>query len=212
MSTKWSQRLTLVVFVVLTVAGFLIWVGDLVALWALIRAFGGRSDLWAMIEALSTAVTAAAVLSAGFVAYRELSEVASSRYMEVADRLFSELNSPENIAARRWIYQHLPDDPEEGLGSLTPEGQEAVKKALNSLDRVAFLTQAGWIPEDMVMPWMNPMIVKTWAKLGPYVDYESRRRHEPDYYQHARALAERCQAWRAKHLPEASITWIEDAL
>jgi len=77
---------------------------------------------------------------------------------------------------------------------------------------VAFLTQAGWIPEEMIMPWMNPMIVKAWARLEPYVDYESQRRNEPDYYEHARVLAERCQAWRAKHLPEAEITWVDGAL
>jgi hypothetical protein len=80
------------------------------------------------------------------------------------------------------------------------------------MDRVAFLTQAGWIPEDMVMPWMNPMIVKAWTRLEPYVDYERQRRHEPDYYHHARALAERCCAWRVTNLPDAQITWIEDAL
>jgi hypothetical protein len=59
---------------------------------------------------------------------------------------------------------------------------------------------------------MNPMVVKAWRKLEPYVTYESRRRGEPDYYEHARRLAERCCAWRAKRLPEAEITWVEDAL
>jgi hypothetical protein len=152
------------------------------------------------------------VLSAAFVAYRELNELDVSRHMQVADRLFEELNAPESIAARRWVFQHLPDDPATGIGSLTPEGREAVKRVLNSLDRVAFLTQAGWIPEETVMPWMNPMIVKAWIKLAPYVEYESRRRREPDYYQHARRFAERCLAWRAKNLPDAEITWVDDAL
>jgi hypothetical protein len=64
----------------------------------------------------------------------------------------------------------------------------------------------------MIMPWMNPMVVKAWTKLEAYVDYESQRRGEPDYYRHARELAERCRAWRAKHLPDAEITWIDDAL
>jgi hypothetical protein len=165
-----------------------------------------------MTGALSTAVAAAAVLGAGVVAYRELSEVASSRYLEVGDRLFSELNSTENIEARRWIFQELPDDPQEGISSLADKGQAHVKRTLNSLDRVAFLTQAGWIPEEMVMPWMNPMIVKIWVKLEPYVDHESRRRNEPDYYEHARQLAEHFLAWRAKNLPDAKITWVDDAL
>jgi hypothetical protein len=212
MNANWSGRLTLIVIVASTVIGFFFWLFGLFLLWLFLRSVGISVDFWAMTEALSTAVTAAAILGASFVAYRELAEVASSRYMEVADRLFDELNSPENIEARRWIFQDLPDDPQEGMRSLTPEGQAFVKRTLNSLDRVAFLTQAGWIPEEMVMPWMNPMIVKAWIKLKPYVDYESRRRTEPDYYEHARQLAERCLSWRAKNLPDAKITWVDDAL
>lgn len=212
MNVNWSGRLTLVIILAITASGFLLWIASLLLMWLLLQVVGSPVDFWAMTEALSTAVAAAAVLGAGFVAYRELAEISSSRYLEVADRLFHELNSPDNIAARRWIFQHLPDDPEAGLRSLTPEGRDIVKQVLNSLDRVAFLTQAGWIPEEMIMPWMNPMIVKAWSKLGPYVDYESQRRHEPDYYQHARRLAERCCAWRARHLPESKITWLDNAL
>lgn len=212
MNDNWSGRLTLIVIVASTVIGFFLWLTGLFSLWLFLRTLGISVNFWAMTEALSTAVAAAAVLGAGFVAYRELAEIASSRYMEVADRLFNELNSPENIEARRWIFQHLPDDPQEGMRSLTPEGQAFVKRTLNSLDRVAFLTQAGWIPEEMIMPWMNPMIVKTWVKLEPYVDYESRRRNEPDYYEYARRLAERCLSWRERNLPDAEITWVDDAL
>jgi hypothetical protein len=132
--------------------------------------------------------------------------------MDVADRLFGELNFPKNIEARRWIFQNLPDDPKEGLNSLSDEGRAAIKQVLNSLDKVAFLTQSGWIPDELIMPWMNPMIVKVWEKLEPYVEFESKRRHEPDYYMHARNLAERCQAWRKKNLPDAKITWVKNAL
>ena len=98
------------------------------------------------------------------------------------------------------------------MASLPAEGRAAIKRVLNSLDRVAFLTQSGWIEEELVMPWMNPMIVKSWARLKPYVQYERERRHEPDYYQSASRLAERCVAWREKNVPAAEITWIEDAL
>jgi hypothetical protein len=212
MNDKWSQRLTLVLIVATTAIGFFCWLVLLFFVWLCLRALGVSTNFWAMTEALSTAVAAAAVLGAGFVAYRELNELACSRQMEVVDRLFEEMNSHENIEARRWVFQNLPDNPEEGIRSLPPEGRAAVKRVLNSLDRVAFLTQPGWIPEEMVMPWMNPMIVKAWIKLGPYVDHESRRRHEPDYYEHTRQLAERCLAWRAKNLPDAQITWVDGAL
>ena len=202
----------MLVFAAVTVGALVLWGVLLVALWRGLRLAGLSVDLGTVTEALSAAVTAAAVLSAGYVAYRELTELSTARHIEVADKLFNELNAPESVAARRWIFENLPDDPEEGLRSLSAEGQAVVKRVLNSLDRVAFLTQAGWIPERMIMPWMNPMVVKVWAKLGPYVDYESRRRREPDYYEQARELAERCVAWRRERLPEAEVTWVEDAL
>ncbi|MEJ2265423.1 MAG: DUF4760 domain-containing protein [Anaerolineales bacterium] len=212
MSTNVSGYFILVVFVVITALGLLLGLLSVFLLWLVLGFLGIHFDYWVMTEALSTAVTAAAVLGAGFVAYRELAEISSSRHMEVADRLFNELNSTENVEARRWIYQHLPDDPQEGLKSLTPEGQAAAKQVLNSLDRVAFLTQAGWIPEEILMPWMHPMIAKSWQKLEPYILYERQRRNEPDYYKFAGELAKRCQAWRAQNLPGAEVKWVEDAL
>lgn len=206
-----SRRSLLLMILAVTIAGFIALFGAIVCGWLLLLAVGISSNLWDMMAGVSTAVAAAAVFGAGFVAYRELGELANSRHIEIADRLFSELNSPENIEARRWIFQHLPPDPERGIPSFTPEERDTVKRVLNSLDRVAFLTQSGWIPEEMVMPWMNPMIVKAWTKLEPYVRYEGERRQEPDYYEHARALGERCLMWRAKNLPESEITWIDDA-
>ena len=212
MDTNRPSGKTFALIVLITSGAFILWLCLLLILWWGLKALGSSYDLWAMIEALSTALAAAAVFTAGFIAYRELSEISNSRALEVADRLFEELNSDENIAARRWIFQNLAADPREGVKSLPAEGRAAIKRVLNSLDRVAFLTQSGWIEEELVMPWMNPMIVKSWARLKPYVQYERERRHEPDYYQSASRLAERCVAWREKNVPAAEITWVEDAL
>jgi hypothetical protein len=209
---NWDTRRTFMLIIGATAAGFASWVGGLFLVWIALRLLGVSTSFWAMTEALSTAVAAAAVLGAGYVAYRELDEIANSRHLDVADRLFDELNSPDNIEARRWVFQNLANDPEAGIPSLPPEGRAAVKRVLNSLDRAAFLTQSGWIPDELIMPWMNPMIVKAWAKLEPYVDYEAKRRQEPDYYLHARQLAERCRTWRRTHLPHAELTWLDDAL
>lgn len=211
-TTQWQKRRNLFVILSLTAAGFVVWMMGLLIVWELLRLVGVSAEFWTMAEALSTALAAAGLFGAGFVAYRELDEVASSRHMEVADRLFADLNSPENVKARRWVFQHLPDDPEQGVTALGEDGQDAVKQVLNSLDHVAFLTQANWIPEDMIMPWMNPMIVKAWVKLKPYVEYESKRRQEPDYYRYARELAERCLKWRAKRYNTTQITWVDNAL
>ncbi|MGW8250211.1 MAG: DUF4760 domain-containing protein [Anaerolineales bacterium] len=208
----WAEQRTFTTIIGLTAAGFAGWLLLLYLLWLILDRSGVTVDYWSMTESLSTAVAAAAVLGAGYVAYRELAEISSSRHMEVADRLFQELNSQENIEARRWVYQNLPDDPQQGIAALSPEGQAAIKRVLNSLDRVAFLTQAGWIPEEIIMPWMHPMIVKSWVKLEPYVQYEIHRRNEPYYYQQVRRLAERCRIWRAANLAEVDVKWVEKAL
>ena len=167
-----------------------------------------------ILEAISTAVTAAAVFGAAYFAYQELSEVANTRYMDIADRLFADLNLPENIEARRCIFQNLNADPEQGMKRLKKKDHDAMKKVLNSLDHVAFLTRQGWIPDDLIMPWMHPMIAKSWEKLEPYVLYERERREEPYYYEHAGELAERCEKWRNTNLTEAerSNKWVDNAL
>jgi hypothetical protein len=60
---------------------------------------------------------------------------------------------------------------------------------------------------------VNPIVVKTWAKLGPYVTYEAERRGEPDYYEAARALAKECVEWRLANVEgEIAPTWLSDAL
>jgi hypothetical protein len=212
MSHKWEGYLTLSIFIGVTAAAFVVGLLALLLAWLALRSAGVTTDFWAMTEACATALAAAGVLGAGVFAYRELSEISKSRYLEVADRLFAELNSPENVQARRWIFLNLPDDPAQGAESLPPEGQEAVKRVLNSLDHVAFLTQAGWIPEALVMPWMHPMIAKSWEKLEPYVAYERQRRNEPYFYRYAGDLASRCRAWRAKNLKDGQIHWVEHAI
>jgi hypothetical protein len=212
MNIKLSGYMTIILFIALAGVGFIVWVGLIFIAWLILQKTGINADFWVMTESLSLAVAAATVLSAGFVAYRELSEAASSRHMEIADRLFGELNSPENIAARRWVFQNLGGDPEAGVQVMTEEARAAIKQVLNSLDHVAFLTQAGWIPDEIIMPWMQPMIDKCWEKLAPYVNYERQRRNETNYYKYVGELARRCHAWQVKNSPDWKVTWLEDAL
>jgi hypothetical protein len=212
MNTNWSGRRALGVALAITAIAFAAGMAALFLAWGFLRLLGDTSDVWAMIEAVATALAAATVFGAGVFAYLELAEQSKGRYITVADRLFDELNEPENVRARRWVFQHLPPDPAVGLAQMSEDELDRVKRVLNSLDRVAFLTQAGWIPDDLILPWMNAMVVKAWVKLQPYVDYEAARRNEPDYYRQVRRLAERCVAWRQAHLPDAQTTWVDHAL
>ena len=212
MSKLFSKYSIIVIFIAITATAFLAGLMFLLVIWSLLRAIGIDTSYWAMVEAIATAIAASAVLGTVFVAYRELSEIYSSRYIDVANKLFDELNSPENIKARRWVFQELPDDPVHGIKTITPDGRESVKRVLNSLDHVAFLTQAGWIPEELIMPWMYPMISKSWKKLKPYVEYEQKRRNEPYYYVNASKIAERCITWGKSNMPDENVIWVSDAL
>ena len=211
-NTQRSVWRSLIAMMVLATIGLLLWMGILLVLWAAMNQAGIPTDFWPMAQTLTFSLTMVSIIAGSILAVHQLGEAASNRHMAVADRLFEELNSPENIEARRWIFHNLPPDPVEGTRTLSSEGQAAVKRVLNSLDHIAFLTQAGWIPEEMIMPWINPMVVKAWVKLQGYVEYESRKRSEPDYYQHVRQLAEDCREWRKQNMPSAEIIWVNDAL
>ena len=91
MNFNWSGRLILILFFLIMIVGFFVWVGGQFLFWLFLQVIGIPTNLWSMIEALSTAIAAAAVFSAGFIAYRELSEIADSRHIDIADKLFEEL-------------------------------------------------------------------------------------------------------------------------
>lgn len=195
----------------------LIFFGSLAILFLISFASNGFNfdfQLIGVLESVSSMIAAAAVFGAAYFAYQELDEVSKSRHIEVADRLFDELNSPDSIKARRRIFQKLTGDPDEDFKKLDRDDRDAIKTVLNSLDRVAFLTQSGWIPEELVMPWMHPMIFKSWEKLEPYVKYERKLRGESYYYKHAEMLAQRCIKWRKANLPteEQETNWVNNAL
>jgi hypothetical protein len=194
------------------IGGFIVWMILQIGVWYFLRTtIHSTTSSWTVISALSQALTSATIAVGGFVAYRELAESEKSRHIDIADRLFDELNSQDNIAARKWVYKEMPSDPQQWLANSTDEGNQAIKRVLNSLDRVSFLTQEGWIPDDVIMPWMHPMIAKSWEKLEAYVKHERVRRQEPYFYLYAEKVAERCRQWRAKNGIEKS-NWVDKAI
>ncbi len=195
------------------IVGFIVWMILQLGVWLLMRsAFNSTASFWTVVGALSQALTGATIAVGGFVAYRELSEAEKSRHIDIADKLFNELNSTENIKARKWVYKQMPCDPQQWLANPNEEGEEAIKRVLNSLDRVSFLTQEGWISDDVVMPWMHPMIAKSWEKLEAYVKLELTRRQEPNFYFYAEKVAERCRQWRIKNKLDKPTNWIDKAI
>ena len=182
---------------------------------------GRQLDLWGALEGMSSAATLASVIGGGVMALLQLVEAADNRKksnetrnMDVYSDVFQRMMSEDNIEARRWIYTDLNPDPREGLGSISKDGQAYVKRVLNEMDYLGFMLKHDWVTGDEIIQWVSPMVVKLWAKIGPYVDYEAQRRNEPDYYEAARELAMRSARWRRDNVPGGAddIIWLNDAL
>jgi hypothetical protein len=173
--------------------------------------------MWGALEALATAAAFSVAVGGGLMVLAQLTEAVDSRNLTIFNDVFERLAADRNIDARRWIYQQLPDNPGQGLASLSEEGRQHVKYVLNSFDHLGFLIQEGWVSgeaEDAIIRWVSPFVVKTWQKLGSYIDYEvAQRTEEPDYYEAVRHLAERCIAYRKALLRrDPKTTWRDDAL
>ena len=97
---------TIGIFFVVTLAVFLLWGLCAFLIWRIFDSLALSDNFYVAIEALSTALAVATVFGAGYFAIQELSESSKTRYMEIADKLFNELNSEENIQARKLVYQY----------------------------------------------------------------------------------------------------------
>ena len=176
-----------------------------------------EASLWSMFEGLSSAAAFSVAVGGGLMVLAQLTEAVDSRSLTIFNDIFERMVSDKNIEARRWIYLNLPDNPEQGLASISDEGREHVKQVLNSFDHLGFLIRQDWVSseaEEAIIQWVSPFVAKTWLKLGPYVEYEIiQRPEEPDYYAAACYLAKRCIAYRKSLLRrDPTITWRQDAL
>ncbi|MBN1311430.1 MAG: hypothetical protein JXB30_08425 [Anaerolineae bacterium] len=201
-----ATALSMVVCILLSGGIYVIW-----------RVADPQASLWSMFEGLSAAAAFSVAVGGGLMVLAQLTEAVDSRSLTIFNDIFERMVSEENIAARRWIYQNLPDNPELGLASLSDEGREHVKLVLNSFDHLGFLIQQDWVSseaEEAIIQWVSPFVSKVWLKLGPYVEHElANRPEEPDYYAAACHLAKRCIAYRKRLLRrDPTVTWRQDAL
>jgi len=165
------------------------------------------ADRWAALEGLSAAAALAFAIGAGIVVLMELNATVDSRNLDIYRDIYEKLMSKEEIEARRFIYQKLPP-PEDRqaivqavLHSDDDQARKYVKQVLNLIDYFGFLVEQEWVTADEVIGWMSPVVVKVWEKIEPVVEYEcSQRPEEPDYYESAIRLAERCRKWRDTNL------------
>jgi hypothetical protein len=196
----------------ISVGVFVVWTFLAAVVWGTLQIVGVRFNYWQMLEAVSTAAAVAQVFGGGVVALVQLSESVDNRNLGIYNDVFEKMMSDENIEARRWIYQQLPPLSDKGMGVVDSVGQAHMKRVLNSFDHLGFLMQQDWVTADPVIHWVSPMVVKVWEKVGPYVENEIRLRNEPDYYESARELADRCKKSRARRSIDHGTVWLENAL
>ncbi len=213
---KLSTTRILLLALLLSVAFFVVMMILALLAWSGLRLAGVNADLWAMLESVAATAAVAQVFGGGLVALWQLKASIDSRNLDIFNNIFDKLMSERNIEARRWIYQNLPDKPEQGLASLDSQGHACVRLVLDSLDHLGFLIMQDWVAEraeEAVIAWVSPFVVKIWEKLGAYIEHELEHRpSEPDYYEAAIYLAKRCVAWRRKHMPAEETIWRHDAL
>ena len=185
---------------------------------------------WNNLSALSTTFAFAFGSIAGLVVLFELVEASDSRNLTIYQDIYERFMSEEQIDARRFIYknlwqggqydgdfaalEHMPQtELEDQFSDLFDEidqnekAQRQIKTVLNAMDYFGFLADQDWVTEDQMIGWVSPIVVKVWAKIGPRVVCECRKREEePDYYLSARRLAVRCQDWREQRLKNRTRT------
>jgi hypothetical protein len=221
---KYLKRMTptaliLLIALLSLVIGFL---GTRAGLWILERTTLDDAE-WSNLGTLASITGLAFTLGAGMIVLIQILEVSDSRNLGIYKDIYEKMMADDEIEARRHIYG-LKQIPAEMNGKPTIEGKtviqelladsknrSCIKKTLNLFDYFGFLVEQEWVTADEIVDWLSPVVVKVWCKIGPVVEYEREiRREEPDYYQAAVNLNERCQVWRARHYPERRKTIIFD--
>lgn len=171
-------------------------------------------NCWLALTAVSTLCSLGTLVATAVVLYHKLKDMSSSqeRYrasqaLEVYADIFRLMMSDEQIEARRWIYRNLPKFKGSFL-DLTDDDRRNIKLVLNSLDYVGFLIKNDLHSSETIVDWCRPMVTKVWSKVGVYVEMESERRNDADYYSSARFLAFRC----SQGFPPYEFEFLEDAL
>ncbi len=164
-------------------------------------------DQWSGFEAITTAAAFVFGVGAGLILLVELVQNTDGRNLDIYRDIYEKFMSDRLIEARRYIYSELPDtqNGQELLHYVNAhsEAKRAVKDVMNAIDYFGFLADQDWVTAKSMIGWVSPIVVKVWIRIGPLVEYECQERaaSEPDYYESARRLVERCHEWRDQNLP-----------
>lgn len=189
----------------------------LAATWVIatmLQAKGATVDPWSVLGNVSAAAAVSITIGGGLLLWAQLVQSHRERSRAAFTEAFMLLMKDEQIEARRWVYD-LPDDAAAAHAEIiaNDDNRARYKRVVNALDYLGFLVAFHPGADDEVIRWTSPIVRKTWAKLGPVIEAEARRRNEPDYYHAARQLAERCaDDDRRSGRGQKGVGWVDDAL
>ncbi|GAB4471108.1 MAG: hypothetical protein Kow00124_07910 [Anaerolineae bacterium] len=204
-------RFSLLIFAAWMLLQFAFW---LVPAWMGWTDIDTKWDLWSIFEGASSAGAFALAFGAGLVALVELNENIESRNLSTYKDVFERMMSPDEVAARRFLFQEMPKEPQAQIDLImaSEEARENVRKVLYTLDYLGFLVTHDWVTHEAVIGWFSPIVMRAWHQVGAFVHYERERRKEPDYYIDAENLAIRCKQWRIDHGLPVEPYWVDDAV
>lgn len=176
---------------------------------------GGGCD-WGLLEGYASMLTLAILVGGLVFTVWEYSRQESQISFQIYEAIHARMTHPDEEAARRWIFEHIQPledvdmtleqwlektaneihkKPANWKQEMSP-GHQAVKKTLNTLDYVGFVSTNYVNVEGPLLQWMSSPIAKVWERLAPYLEHERVERGEPDYYLAASTIGERCLYWR----------------
>lgn len=152
----------------------------------------GSQSFWSSAASIATIIGAGVVIYAAVVAVGQLKETTKTRHLEAMLRVYDMIASPGARASRRFIYSELKSAP----GKVTSEEREKIEEVSVMFDRVGALVSAGLVPEDLLFASHREMIIRSWDKLAPYVEY-SRLHRYPSFATYFELLASMARNHRA---------------
>ncbi len=158
----------------------------------------GSQNFWSDAASVATIIGAGVVIYAAVVAVGQLKEMTKTRHLEAMLRVYDMIASPEARASRRFIYSELRSAPDR----VTSEEREKIEEVSVMLDRVGALVSAGLVPKNLLFASHREMIIRSWEKLAPYINYWRMHRY-PSFASHFELLADLAKKYPAAATKDA---------
>lgn len=174
---------------------------------------------WEAFAAVSTAFTGLVILATALAAIREvriaaeharatrgqLEHLRQATQFEGALAVFSELDTPFQLQARRYVQfelqRRLKDEryaEEVALIAGADESEHKELTVLRCFERIGTYVRKGWVDADVVYMVASGRVIVTWRALSEVVAIH-RRVAGPAFWENYERLYHECKRWHQRH-------------